>query len=81
MSPENEKYTPNDSDQTTQDSPGVIVKQPTRRIRILNVTYRKNVYKKNTVSHRNVSSAVNGHVRNARNSFNSTYIEAISDGK
>ena len=79
---EHEKCARNNSGHKAQESPGVIVKQPISRIKILNVTYRKNVYKKNTVNHRPISSAVYGHVRNAtRHTFNSASIETIPEGK
>ena len=46
--------------------PEVIVQQPINKIKIVNVTYQRTLYKKNTV--RRISNAQNGHIHNFRNS-------------
>ena len=56
----------------------VIVKQPINKIKIENVTYQRNLYKKNTV--RRISNAINGHINNFRNSLESTSGETSTEG-
>ena len=58
----------------------VIVQQPINKIKIVNVTYQKTLYKQNTVNRKRISISETGDVNNTSNSIKSNSVDSSPEG-
>ena len=85
--PVNEESNPSNNDanersfqEGNNNADEVIVQQPINKIKIVNVTYQKTFYKKNTVNRKRISISDKGHINSSYNSYPSASVDSSPEG-